>query len=154
MPNTAGDAEEARARDSHGRFTKTSLEVGHGADLVGEEYKAELERAKALREVQKKEEEEAEIMRVQYCDADIPTLLTVAMMAKFTLTWGDKPLLCSGDADALARLPDILVWLEAAIPRARNLAPLMFNLAAYVDWRIRHDTCPLLVVECPEDVFC
>ena len=44
-------------------------------------HKQELERAKALRAVQVQEEEDAAIMRVQYSDADVSTLLTVAMMA-------------------------------------------------------------------------
>ena len=138
MGDKAGSVSVPLLRDAHGRFTTADTS---SAKVEGEgtadEYQQELERATALRAVQAKEEEEAAVMRIQYSDAEFSTVLTVAMMAKFTLTWGDKPLLCSGDAGALARLPDILVWLEASIPRARILAPVMFRIAAYVDWRIR-----------------
>ena len=75
MSHTPGETGETRARDSHGRFAKEVVsEFKDGADLDGAAYKAELERAKALHEIQTQEAAEAEVMRVQVCDADVHTI--------------------------------------------------------------------------------
>ena len=91
------------------------------------------------------------MLRVQWVDDSIMTIVTTALMLKFSLVWGDQPLKCSADPDALARLPEILVWLEAAVPRARNLARRMFDIACYVDWCLRKTIVPFFAFD-PGDI--
>ena len=139
-------------RDSAGRFKSSQLDpkstsnlgpeppavsaVQHQA-MTEEEYNEELKAATALKDALDRERAHQEIMRVGVTDEEVLTMLTVAMMAKFTIVWADTKLLCSDSPDCMRRLPEILQWLERVVPRARNLARRMFDIACYVDWRVR-----------------
>ena len=121
--------------------------------LTPTEYATALAEAKALKDSQDKAAEDAKVWRVEWQDDQIMTILTAAMVVNFSKVMGENVLNCSGDADALARLPEILTWLEVCIPRARNLARRMCDLACYVDWRLRGATCALLGFD-PMEVDC
>ena len=146
-------------RDSHGRFTaeestdgKTLIhdvvelesEAAGQPEMSREEHEEVVKAANAMKKEQERIAEESAIIRVPVADDSVMTILTFALMAKFTVVWGEYPLKCSGDPDALRRLPEILDWLERAIPRARNLAPRMFELACYVNWRVRKKLSDIL----------
>ena len=53
----------------------------------------------------------------------------------------------SGDADALRRDAENLAWLERAVPKFRNLAPQMYDICCYVDYRIRRRLHTLLAFD-------
>ena len=88
-----------------------SLESSRDAPRVsGEDYENMVEAARASKDAYDVEVAEAAETRIVYKDDDVLTIVTAAMLVKFTLCWGDHKLQCSGDADALSRLPEILLW--------------------------------------------
>ena len=116
------DGPPYRRRGADGRFIsdirehKLQAEYSRSDENVSrlgdEDYEAMVEASRAKKEVDDAEAAEAAATRIVWSDNDVATLLTSAMMVKFALCWGDCKLQCSGDADALSRLPEILVWLE------------------------------------------
>ena len=89
-------------RDSAGRFTASKvsgrrhevLTTDSLSGLSDEEYEKELAAARKVMEAQEKERADQAVFRVKVLDEEILTILTVAMMAKFTTVWADDRLKC------------------------------------------------------------
>ena len=67
-------------------------------------YAVQLEAATKLKVSLERRQAEQEILRAHVRDEDVLTILTVAMMAKFTVVWADCKLVCSDAPDCMRRL--------------------------------------------------
>ena len=110
-------------RDAAGRFVSADAnndpdldrsDVAPGPTAEREGYESELKAATALHEAMEKERAQQAIMRLVVTDEEVFTILTVAMMVRFTNGWAEDKLKCSDAPDCMRRLPEILAWLDGA----------------------------------------
>ena len=94
------DRANPRSRGADGRFVPEKREItvtesrGEGAAnaprVSDEEYRGMVESARARKEAHDVEIADAAETRVVYKDEDVLTIVTAAMLVKFTLCWGDQ----------------------------------------------------------------
>ena len=101
------DKANAPPRGSDGRFVSGTSDpklrnsstrdstAQSSSDAGTDTYAVQLEAATKLKASLERRQAEQEILRAHVRDEDVLTVLTVAMMAKFTVVWADCKLVCS-----------------------------------------------------------
>ena len=89
----------SKAGDNHDQVEDPSGPITEPPVLSNSEREAELAAAAALKDAVDRNRAEQDILRVNVKDEEVWTILTVAMMAKFTTVWADDRLKCSDSPD-------------------------------------------------------